>query len=98
MKSKMNQKESSEAKSSKVAEERTKAKVATTVDLKKGIGKADRTVFVGNVPADVITSKIIAKTLKICLNIMGKLILSDIDPFRLMNICLEKLHLQKEFT
>ena len=29
---------------------------------------------------------------------MGKLILSDIDPFRLMNICLEKLHLQKEFT
>ncbi|KAF6065251.1 RNA recognition motif family protein [Candida albicans] len=84
-------KESSEAKSSKVAEERTKAKVATTVDLKeKELEKADRTVFVGNVPADVITSKIIAKNFKNLFKHYGK-----IDSIRYRSISFDE-HLPRK--
>lgn len=69
-----NSNESSERKSSKAEKEHTKAKVATTVDLKeKELEKADRTVFVGNVPADVITSKIIAKNFKNLFKHYGKI-------------------------
>ena len=84
-------KESSDAKSSKAAEERTKTKVATTVDLKeKELEKADRTVFVGNVPADVITSKIIAKNFKNLFKHYGK-----IDSIRYRSISFDE-HLPRK--
>lgn len=81
-----NSNESSERKSSKAEKEHTKAKVATTVDLKeKELEKADRTVFVGNVPADVITSKIIAKNFKNLFKHYGK-----IDSIRYRSISFDE--------
>ncbi|EGW33386.1 uncharacterized protein SPAPADRAFT_50271 [Spathaspora passalidarum NRRL Y-27907] len=89
--SKPDQKEKEEESSSseeadKAVSESKSSKPAKTVDLKETeLEKAERTVFVGNVPASVITSKLIAKQFKNLFKAYGK-----VDSMRFRSISFEE--------
>ncbi|CCG21417.1 Nop12 protein [Candida orthopsilosis Co 90-125] len=83
-------KDEDESKEEKVSDEGTpsvekeskKTKAAQTIDFKEEeLEKAERTVFVGNVPSDVITSKTTAKNFKKLFKEFGK-----IDSIRFRSI------------
>ncbi|EMG50848.1 Nucleolar protein 12 [Candida maltosa Xu316] len=65
---------SEEDKPEKASEETKKAKAATTIDLKEAeLEKAERTIFVGNVPSEIITSKPMEKSFKKLFKHYGKI-------------------------
>ncbi|KAI5954082.1 NOP12 [Candida margitis] len=78
--------ESSGDENSPVEKESKKTKAAKTIDFKEEeLEKAERTVFVGNVPSDVITSKVLAKNFKKLFKQYGK-----IDSIRFRSISFDE--------